>query len=141
MEEKIENALMAMGVPANISGFNYIKEAVLIRERDGTDAKWMGVYAEIAKKYGKTASKVERGIRYAFEVARCTNGDYDAVNHYIGFINTSNVSSLCHLHQVIKNEAGKDSNINVIKDKTAISEDWVRQIVRETIKEMLGEIA
>lgn len=49
MERKIEDALMAMGVPANISGFNYIKEAALIRERDGANVVWMGVYAEIAK--------------------------------------------------------------------------------------------
>lgn len=141
MEKKIENALMAMGVPANISGFNYIKEAVLIRERDGADVKWMGVYAEIAKRYGKTVSKVERGIRYALEVARSANGDYDEVNHYIGFINTSNASSLCHLHRAVKNEMEEDGDIKVIKDNTAISEERVREIVRETIKEMSGETA
>ena len=93
------------------------------------------------EKYGKTASKVERGIRYALEVVRSINGDYDAVNHYIGFINTSNVSSLCHLHRVVKNEMDEDGDIKAIKDNTAISEERVREIVRETIKEMLGGTA
>ena len=34
MERKIEDTLIAMGVPAYISGFDFIKEAVLILERD-----------------------------------------------------------------------------------------------------------
>lgn len=46
MEKKIEDALIAMGIPASISGFDFIKDAVLILDRDGMKVKWTGVYAE-----------------------------------------------------------------------------------------------
>lgn len=105
MEKKIEDTLIAMGIPANISGFNFIKEAVLIIDKDGTDIKWTGctgIYNQIGKKYGKTASKVERAIRHAFNVARSDRGNCNIVNHYIGFAATNNASSISLLYRMIK---------------------------------------
>lgn len=104
MERKIEDALIAMGIPVSISGFDFIKEAVLILDRDGMKVKWTGVYAEIGNKYGKSPSQVERAIRHAFEVARSVRGDYDSVNHYIGFSNTNNASSISLLYRTIKRD-------------------------------------
>lgn len=142
MENKIEDALIAMGIPASISGFDFIKEAVLILDRDGMKVKWVGVYAEIGNKCGKSASKVERAIRHAFEVARSVRGDYDAVNHYIGFSNTNNASSICLLYRTIKREMDKEqTKVKNTDEQPVISEKRVKEIVRETIKEMLGGIA
>lgn len=144
MERKIEDALIAMGIPASISGFDFIKEAVLILDRDGMKVKWTGVYAEIGNKYGKTPSQVERAIRHAFEVARSVRGDYDSVNHYIGFSNTNNASSICLLYREIKREMDEeqaDSSVKCTDEQPVINEKRVKEIVRETIKEILGGIA
>lgn len=142
MKRKVEDALIAMGIPANISGFDFIKEAVLILDRDGMKMKWVGVYAEIGEKRGKTVSQVERAIRHAFEVARSVRGDYDAVNHYIGFSNTNNASSICLLYRTIKREMDKEqTKVKNTDEQPVISEKRVKEIVRETIKEMLGGIA
>lgn len=142
MEKKIEDALIAMGIPASISGFDFIKDAVLILDRDGMKVKWTGVYAEIGNKYGKSPSQVERAIRHAFEVARSVRGDYDSVNHYIGFSNTNNASSICLLYRTIKREMDKEqTKVKNTDEQPVISEKRVKEIVRETIKEMLGGIA
>ena len=142
MEKKIEDALIAMGIPASISGFDFIKDAVLILDRDGMKVKWTGVYAEIGNKCGKSASKVERAIRHAFEVARSVRGDYDSVNHYIGFSNTNNASSICLLYRTIKREMEEEQERTKHTDEQlVISENRVKEIVRETIKAMLGGIA
>ena len=141
MERRIEDALIAMGIPVSISGFDFIKEAVLILDRGGMKVKWTGVYAEIGKKCGKSASKVERAIRHAFEVARSVRGDYDSVNHYIGFSNTNNASSICLLYRTIKREMDKEqTKVKNTDEQPVISEKRVKEIVRETIKEMLGGI-
>lgn len=144
MENKIEDVLIEMGIPASISGFDFIKEAVLILDRDGMKVKWTGVYAEIGKKYGKSPSQAERAIRHAFEVARSVRGDYDSVNHYIGFSNTNNASSICLLYRTIKREMEeeqKSSGVKYTDEQPVISEQRVKEIVRETIKEILGGIA
>lgn len=142
MKRKVEDALIAMGIPAGLSGFDFIKEAVLILDRDGMKVKWVGVYAEIGEKRGKTVSQVERAIRHAFEVARSVRGDYDAVNHYIGFSNTNNASSICLLYRTIKREMDKEqTKVKNTDEQPVISEKRVKEIVRETIKEMLGGIA
>lgn len=144
MENKIEDALIEMGIPASISGFDFIKEAVLILDRDGMKVKWVGVYAEIGNKYGKSPSQVERAIRHAFEVARSVRGDYDSVNHYIGFSNTNNASSICLLYRTIKRDMEdeqKSSDVKYTDEQPVISEQRVKEIVRETIKEILGGIA
>ena len=144
MERKIDDALIAMGIPANIAGFDYIREAVLILDRDGMKVKWTKVYAEIGKKYGKAPSQVERSIRHAFEVARSARSDYDAVNHYIGFAATNNASSISLLYRTIKREMEDEQEASDVKyadEQPVISEERVKEIVRETIKEMLGGIA
>lgn len=144
MDRKIEDALIAMGIPVSISGFDFIKEAVLILDRDGMKVKWAGVYAEIGNKYGKSPSQVERAIRHAFEVARSVRGDYDSVNHYIGFSNTNNASSICLLYRTIKREMEEEQEASDVKyadEQPVISEERVKEIVRETIKEILGGIA
>lgn len=140
MENKIEDALIAMGIPANIAGFDYIREAVLIVDKERMNIRWTGIYEQIGKKYGKRAYQVERSIRHAFNVARSEKGVYDVVNHYIGFAATNNASSISLLYRTIKREMG-DSDIKCNNDQPIISEEQVREIVRQTVKEMLGGIA
>lgn len=102
---KIEDALLAMGVPAGIKGFDYITDAVEIFNERGTNISiTKELYPTIAEKNGTTPPMAERAIRYAFEVARDCRGKYETVNHYIGFVNTKNSASLKQLHMKLKRE-------------------------------------
>lgn len=101
---KIEDALLAMGVPAGIKGFNYITDAIEIFDERGIG---IGItkelYPTIAKKNNTTPSRTERAIRHAFEVVR-RKGNIEAVNKYIGNTNCNNSSSLKQLHMMLKRE-------------------------------------
>lgn len=102
---KIENVLIDMGVPAGIKGFNFIADAVeYIDEHKGDISVTKELYPAIAKKRSTTASRVERAIRHAFEIARSEKGDCKTVEKYIGFMNCSNFPSLVMLHKRIKQE-------------------------------------
>lgn len=102
---KIEDALLAMGIPTRIKGFNYIADAIKIFDERGTN---IGItkelYPTIEKKNNTTPSRAERAIRHAFEVARSPKGNYDVVEKYIGFMNCENSSSLKQLHVMLKRE-------------------------------------
>lgn len=102
---KIEDALLAMGIPAGIKGFAYIADAVeIINKRGNTISITKELYPDIAKRNNTTPLRVERAIRHAFEVARSAKADYETINHYIGFINCNNSSSLMMLHMMLKRE-------------------------------------
>ena len=102
--EKIEDALLAMGVPAGIKGFNYIADAVEILDERGTNISiTKELYPAIAEKNNTTPSRVERAIRHAFEVVRA-RGNSEAVSKYIGNINCNNSSSLKQLYMMLKRE-------------------------------------
>lgn len=102
---KIEDALLAMGVPAGIKGFAYITDAIQIFDERGTD---IGItkelYSAIAERNDTTPSRVERAIRHAFEVVRSYKGNPEVVERYIGFINCENSSSLKQLYMMLKRE-------------------------------------
>lgn len=101
---KIEDVLLAMGVPAGILGFNYIADAIEIFEERGTNIRiTKELYPSIAEKNNTTPSKVERAIRHAFEAVR-SKGNSEAVRKYIGNINCENSSSLKQLHMMLKRE-------------------------------------
>ena len=60
-----------VGVPAHIKGYQYLREAILIAvdDIDVINAVTKVLYPEVAKRFGTTASRVERAIRHAIEVA------------------------------------------------------------------------
>lgn len=101
---KIEDTLLAMGIPAGIKGFNYIADAIDIFDEKGTN---IGItkelYPTIAKKNNTTPSRAERAIRHAFEVVR-SRGNGEMVSKYIGTVNCNNSSSLKQLHMMLKRE-------------------------------------
>lgn len=56
---KIEDALLAMGVPAGIKGFTYIVEVIEIFDERGTNISiTKELYPEIAEKNDTTPSRV-----------------------------------------------------------------------------------
>lgn len=101
----VEDVLLKLGIPANIKGFKYITDAVmLLDEEEWRNPKYTALYYTIGKMNGSTATRTERAIRHAFSVARSCKGDYELVEHYIGFINCENSSSIASLYRTIKYE-------------------------------------
>ena len=75
-----------VGVPAHIKGYQYVREAIVIavQDMDVINAVTKVLYPEVAKMNGTTASRAERAIRHAIEVA-WDRGDVDILNSYFGY--------------------------------------------------------
>ena len=86
METQITAIIHDVGVPAHIKGYQYLREAILIavEDIDVINAVTKVLYPEVAKRFGTTASRVERAIRHAIEVA-WDRGDVDTLNSYFGY--------------------------------------------------------
>ena len=80
-ELTVTEILHQIGVPAHIKGYQFLRDAILLTmdEPDYINAVTKRLYPEIAKKNGTTASRVERAIRHAIEVA-WDRGDVDQGN-------------------------------------------------------------
>lgn len=85
-ELTVTEILHQIGVPAHIKGYQFLRDAILLTmnapEYINAVTKWL--YPEIAKKNNTTASRVERAIRHAIEVA-WDRGDVDTLNSYFGY--------------------------------------------------------
>lgn len=67
----VTSILQKMGIPSNIKGFRYLRDAILMvhYQPEYLSAVTKELYPEIAKKYSTTSSRVERAIRHAIQVA------------------------------------------------------------------------
>lgn len=85
-ELTVTEILHQIGVPAHIKGYQFLRDAILLTmdEPDYINAVTKRLYPEIAKKNGTTASRVERAICHAIEVA-WDRGDVDTLNSYFGY--------------------------------------------------------
>ena len=85
-ELTVTEILHQIGVPAHIKGYQFLRDAILLTmdEPDYINAVTKRLYPGIAKKNGTTASRVERAIRHAIEVA-WDRGDVDTLNSYFGY--------------------------------------------------------
>lgn len=91
LEASITNIIHEVGVPAHIKGYMYLREAITMVYNDiellGSITK--SLYPQIAAKYNTTASRVERAIRHAIEVA-WSRGNIDSISALFGY--TINIS-------------------------------------------------
>ena len=104
-----------VGVPANIKGYQYIRDAIIftIYEQELISAVTKQLYPKIAKKHGTSASRVERAIRHAIEVA-CVRGNEEALYRLFGY--------------TVSNAKGKPTNsefIAMIADKLRLEMDVI----------------
>lgn len=107
LETEITSIIYEIGVPAHIKGYMYLREAItmVVNDMELLSAVTKELYPSIAKKYNTTASRVERAIRHAIEVA-WGRGQVDAINKLFGY--------------TVHNEKGKPTNsefIAIIADK------------------------
>lgn len=110
-ELTVTEILHQIGVPAHIKGYQFLRDAILFTMQDPEyiNAVTKRLYPEIAMRNGTTASRVERAIRHAIEVA-WDRGDVDTLNSYFGY--------------TIHNLRGKPTNsefIAMIADKMRLS--------------------
>ncbi len=86
LEANVTAIIHEIGVPAHIKGYQYLREAIImtVENMDVINAVTKVLYPEVAQKFGTTASRVERAIRHAIEVA-WDRGDLDTLQKYFGF--------------------------------------------------------
>ncbi|MDL4841603.1 sporulation transcription factor Spo0A [Aquibacillus rhizosphaerae] len=86
LEANITHIIHEIGVPAHIKGYMYLREAITMVYNDiellGSITKVL--YPDIAKKFNTTASRVERAIRHAIEVA-WSRGNMDSISSLFGY--------------------------------------------------------
>ena len=85
MEEKITNIFITVGIPAHIKGYQFLREAIklAIANPEIINSITKKLYPSIAEKYSTSASKVERAIRHAIEVA-WNRGKIENINNVFG---------------------------------------------------------
>ncbi len=86
LELRVTEVIHQVGVPAHIKGYQFLRDAILMtmENQDYINSVTKRLYPEIAKRNGTTASRVERAIRHAIEVA-WDRGDVDTLNSYFGY--------------------------------------------------------
>ncbi|WP_207755038.1 sporulation transcription factor Spo0A [Alkaliphilus hydrothermalis] len=112
LEASITNIIHEVGVPAHIKGYVYLREAItmVVSNMELLSAVTKELYPSIAKKYNTTASRVERAIRHAIEVA-WSRGKVDTINTLFGY--------------TINNDKGKPTNsefIAMVADKLRLEQ-------------------
>ena len=91
MEEKITNLFISVGIPAHIKGYQFLREAIKLamENPDVINSITKRLYPTIAEKFDTSASKVERAIRHAIEVA-WNRGKIENINSIFGLTVYSN---------------------------------------------------
>lgn len=107
LEIIISDVMRQIGVPAHIKGYQYLRQSIILSIHDPElmHAVTKVLYPTVAKQNKTTASRVERAIRHAIEVA-WDRGDVDVLSSYFGY--------------TIQNSRGKPTNsefIAMISDK------------------------
>lgn len=85
LDEKISNIFITIGIPPHIKGFVYLREGIKMAVHDPAiiNKVTKELYPKIGEKYSTSASKVERAIRHAIEVA-WNRGRTDAISSIFG---------------------------------------------------------
>jgi two-component system response regulator (stage 0 sporulation protein A) len=69
ISREISRILLSIGIPANIMGYEYLREAIILCAKDNKMINNItkALYPTVAINHTTTASKVERAIRHAIE--------------------------------------------------------------------------
>ena len=86
LEDDVTQLLHEIGIPAHIKGYQYLRDAITIsvEEKEMLVSVTKVLYPAIAKKHGTTASRVERAIRHAIEVA-WSRGQLEMIDEIFGY--------------------------------------------------------
>ena len=107
LEARVTEVLHNMGVPAHIKGYDFLRQSIIMAVEDPQVIRLVTkrLYPDIARMNNTTASRVERAIRHAIEVA-WDRGNVDVLNEYFGY--------------TINNMRGKPTNSEFVAMKSDI---------------------
>ena len=113
VEALVTGILHNIGVPANMKGYQYLREAIIlaVKDKDENRAILKCRYKEVADIFDTTAERVMRAIRHAVEVA-WDRGDLDTLQRYFGY--------------TVSNTKGKPTNsefISIVADRIRL---WLK---------------
>lgn len=116
LETLVTSVIHEIGVPAHIKGYQYLREAIVIAvgDMEVINAVTKVLYPEVARRFDTTASRVERAIRHAIEVA-WDRGDIETLQKYFGY--------------TVSNSKGKPTNsefIAMIADRLQLQQKQQR---------------
>lgn len=85
IEERVSRIFIGMGMPPHIKGYNYLREGIrlAVEEPEIINSITKRLYPSIGVRFNTSASKVERAIRHAIEVA-WNKGHIDTINSLFG---------------------------------------------------------
>ncbi len=85
VDERLSNIFIRAGIPPHIKGYQYLRMAVklAINQPDIVNSITKKLYPTVAEYFDTTASKVERAIRHAIEVA-WSRGKIENINAIFG---------------------------------------------------------
>ena len=85
VDEKLSSLFLTIGIPAHIKGYQFLREAVklVMNHPEMINRITKELYPGIARHFNTSASKVERAIRHAIEVA-WNRGRIDTLNRAFG---------------------------------------------------------
>ncbi len=86
-EAMVTETMLAMGIPANVKGYQYIREGILLSMENLEMVNYITklLYPRIAKRYQTTPSRVERSIRHAIDIA-WQRGNMLRMNNLYGYL-------------------------------------------------------
>ncbi|MGC7872452.1 sporulation transcription factor Spo0A [Desulfosporosinus sp. SYSU MS00001] len=86
IDVEITNIMHKIGVPAHVKGYQYIRDAIsmVVEDMSLLGAVTKELYPNIAKIHNTAASRVERGIRHAIELA-WNRGQKDSLKKFFGY--------------------------------------------------------
>ena len=86
LEIIVTQIIHEIGVPAHIKGYQYLRDSILmaVHDMDILNSITKQLYPSIAMKNHTTASRVERAIRHAIEVA-WSRGKMDTIDELFGY--------------------------------------------------------
>ena len=85
LDERITNIFISVGIPAHIKGYQFLREAIKMAVAcpEIINSITKRLYPEVAGRFDTSASKVERAIRHAIEVA-WNKGKIENINQIFG---------------------------------------------------------
>lgn len=86
LENRVTDMIHEIGIPAHIKGYHYLRDAIImaVEDMDVLNAITKVLYPTVAKMHQTTASRVERAIRHAIEVA-WSRGKLDTLDDLFGY--------------------------------------------------------
>ena len=86
IEQDVTSLMHELGVPAHIKGYQYLRDAIIlgVQDIDILNSITKRLYPSIASSYHTTASRVERAIRHAIEIA-WSRGQIEAIDSMFGY--------------------------------------------------------